>query len=802
MQKIIVFHGFGSHNDAMMKKDLFSPPTPVEQYFLNRSKLEFRYAPDEKIPVVQVNNFPLLGQMTALRFLEWVQTHPEGLISLPTGKTPEYFIRYVEHYLATWEQQTTQSYLEELGLDHSNKPSLSKLNFVQIDEFFPIPASQHNSFYDYVKKYYIKGFGISEERAQLIDATQIKYPGDRTFQEIFPDLEVDLKLRFAQPRSTQGRLQKEAIERIDEYCTNYEHQIREKGGIGFFLGGIGPDGHIAFNVRGSDYYSTTRLTPTNFETQAAAASDLGGIEVAQKRLVITIGLQTITYNPEATCLIFAAGEAKAKIVANAIQEDAANIHPAGALHKMPNARFYITNGAAVFLDRREIEAMKAQPQISENLVDQHLITLSMRSRTPVQNLTLDQVSAKPVPHTALTLSKAGLPEIKQRIFDSLLQKLDRGLSPVEDEIFFHTAPHHDDIMLGYLAQIVHAVRTPKNQHHFAYMTSGFNAVTNEFVKDQLVTALEYMETRQFKTLKAENYFEASNEMGAQRDIYTYLDGVANRSRSHKAKGSSRRLIRNLLILHPESDLSNLDIKMLELIDYLDSCYPGQKDIPLMQQLKGRIREWEADLVWAHYGTPIRDVHHLRLGFYKGDIFTEDPTMDRDVQPILEYLERIKPTVVTLALDPEASGPDTHYKVMQAIAEAIRLYKEKYPDAPLRVWGYRNVWFKFQPTDANLFVPVSLNSMAIMQETFKHCFQSQVDAPFPSYEHNGPFSELAQAIQVQQHQDMKRVMGRDFWYGNEHPRIRAAHGLVYIKEMELAEFYTRARELQKVTESSL
>ena len=784
----------------MNKKNNFNPPTPVETYFLNRSNLDFRYDPDEKIPVVQVNNFPLLGQLTALRFLEWVQNNPEGVVSLPTGKTPEYFIRYVEHYLASWDQNPTRELLEQVGIVTNQKPNLSNLQFVQIDEFFPIPPTQHNSFYDYVMKYYIKGFGISKSRAQLIDATKIKFPGGLSFQEIFPDSVVDLSLRFRQPRSTGGRLQKEAIECVDEYCTDYEQRIREKGGIGFFLGGIGPDGHIAFNVRGSDYFSTTRLTPTNFETQAAAASDLGGIEVSQKRLVITIGLQTITYNPDATALIFAAGEAKAGIVAAAVQEDAANVHPAGVLHTMPNARFYITSGASVFLDRRQDHILKQVDTVDENLIDQHLITLAMRSHTPIQEITHDLVEQNLVPATALGRSKEDLTTIKQRIFDGLVSKLDRGLAPVEDDVFFHTAPHHDDIMLGYLAHIVHLVRTPKNQHHFAYLTSGFNAVTNEFVKEQFQQTLKYMQTAQYRQLKDEGYFAQHYEMGAQRDIYTYLDGVANNSRSHKFKGSSRRLIRNLLTLYPEVNLDAMPARIEDLIVYLDSRYPGQKDEPLIQNLKGRIREWEADLVWAHYGTPIKNVHHLRLGFYKGDIFTEDPTMDRDVQPILEYMERIKPTVVTLALDPEASGPDTHYKVLQAVAEAIRLYKKKYPDAPLRVWGYRNVWFKFQPTDANIFVPVSLNSMAIMRETFKHCFQSQIDAPFPSYEHNGPFSELAQAIQVQQHNDMKRVMGRDFWYGNEHPRIRAAKGLVYIKEMELEEFYTRATELQKVTES--
>jgi len=778
----------------------FNPPTPVESYFLNQSRQNFQYAPDEKIPVVQVNNFPSLGQITALRFLEWVQDNPEGVVSLPTGKTPEYFIRYAEHYLKTWDETKTSAFLEKVGLDHARKPDLRNLHFVQIDEFFPISPLQHNSFYDYVMKYYINGFGISAERAQLIDATKIILPQNKTYEEIFPDNVVDLSLRFSQPNTTKGRLQKDAIERVDEFCTDYERRIREKGGIGFFLGGIGPDGHIAFNVRGSDYFSTTRLTPTNFETQAAAASDLGGIEVSQKRLVITIGLQTITYNPEATCLIFAAGEAKAKIVAGSVQDEARNTYPAGVLRTMPNARFYITAGAAVFLDRRQVHDMEKAEVVSENLVDQHLITLSMRTRTPVKQITPELVAEHQVPAMALKRSKASLSEIQDRIVRDLQAKLNRGLSPVEDDVFFHTGPHHDDIMLGYLAHIVHLVQTPRNEHHFAYMTSGFNAVTNKFVEVQIRNALEYMETEQYSRLKGEGYFDPANDAGAQRDIYTYLDGVAHHSRTLRNNGSSRRLIRNLQVLYPEHDLDSLPAKMEEIIEYLQSRYPGQKDEVHMQLLKGRIREWEADLVWGHYGTPIRNVHHLRLGFYKGDIFTEEPTMDRDVQPILEYLEKIRPTVVTLALDPEASGPDTHYKVMQAIAEAIKLYKTKYPDAALRVWGYRNVWFKFQPTDANIFVPVSLNSMAIMKETFKYCFQSQVDAPFPSYDFNGPFSGLAQAIQVQQHQDMKRVMGRDFWYENDHPRVRAAHGLVYLKEMELEEFYSRARELAKVTES--
>src|SRR3970040_1270970 len=118
----------------------------------------------------------------------------------------------------------------------------------------------------------------------------------------------------------------------------YESRIREMGGIGFFLGGIGPDGHIAFNVRGSSVYSVTRLTGTNYETQAAAATDLGGIEISRSRLVITIGLETITYNPHCSALIIAAGDAKASVVARAVQEPKSPQAPASVLQDLEGAR--------------------------------------------------------------------------------------------------------------------------------------------------------------------------------------------------------------------------------------------------------------------------------------------------------------------------------------------------------------------------------------------------------------------------------------------------------------------------------
>ncbi len=159
---------------------------------------------------------------------------------------------------------------------------------------------------------------------------------------------------------------------------------------------------------------------------------------------------------------------------------------------------------------------------------------------------------------------------------------------------------------------------------------------------------------------------------------------------------------------------------------------------------------------------------LRLGFYKGDIFSEEPEVDRDVIPIFQLIKKVKPNVLSVAFDPEGSGPDTHYKALQAVAEALRMYEKESGDTTMRVWGYRNVWYRFRPSEADLMVPVSLNSLSLLHTAFMNCFGSQSAASFPSYEYDGPFSELAQKIQVEQYDMMKTCLGKEFFQHHEPP----------------------------------
>ena len=58
--------------------------TPVELAALASSPYEARYAPDEKITALVVDNFPALGKLAAMWFIERVQANPGGVVSLPT----------------------------------------------------------------------------------------------------------------------------------------------------------------------------------------------------------------------------------------------------------------------------------------------------------------------------------------------------------------------------------------------------------------------------------------------------------------------------------------------------------------------------------------------------------------------------------------------------------------------------------------------------------------------------------------------------------------------------------------------
>src|SRR5690606_25446956 len=89
------------------------PLSNSEKAFLKESGVE---SISTLIPYLTVDNFPELGLITACRFLEWVAENPNGVISLPTGKTPEYFIKWTAYLLENWDNKTGEEIRERYGL--------------------------------------------------------------------------------------------------------------------------------------------------------------------------------------------------------------------------------------------------------------------------------------------------------------------------------------------------------------------------------------------------------------------------------------------------------------------------------------------------------------------------------------------------------------------------------------------------------------------------------------------------------------------------------------------------------------
>lgn len=758
----------------------------VEKTFLKETSGKF----STNVPYIVVDNFPTLGLLTALRFFEWIEDNPNGVISLPTGKTPVHFITWVKKILSEWDTSEGKVFREKHGLYIEKKPDLHNLHFVQIGEFYPINPAQHNSSYNYVQKYYVEGFGLNPKKGLFINCNEIPLAEGKKFDDIFPDYKVDLSLRYREAKNQFEKLQQQSIFMIDQWCSDYERKIRDLGGIGFFVGGIGPDGHIASNVRGSDFFSTTRLTATNFETAAAAAGDLGGIEVARFRPVITIGLHTITYNPNAVAIIFAAGEAKAEMVKMALEEKPTNVYPASALSCLPNARFYLTAGAASMLKESVFQYYTSTPWNQEKS-DRAILDLCKRINKFGDKIVIDDlkndVFCQQIPDLSI--------ETIDKSINSIVEKISRGMAPVKNKIIYNTAPHHDDILLGMLPYINHIANDSSNELYFSIMTSGFNAVTNRFLVQHLSNTLNLLRNRQIQMVYYPDFFTSGYKQKREKDVYHSLIKIASRQKQEFLRGFAHRLVRNIVELWSIGSADELETKIEEIIDFTKQCYDGQKMPSDIQKLKGMIREFEEELVWAHFGMMQDRVHHLRLGFYKGDLFSETDE-SRDAMPILEELRKIKPDIITIAFDPEGSGPDTHYKVLQTMAVAISLWSKEYDTSNLKIWGYRNVWYKYHPAEATHIIPVSLNDISAFDEAFENCYLSQVDASFPSHKMDGKFSNLAQSIWVEQLKNVQLLLGKPYFFQNANPILRATHGLVFLKEMTAEEFISQARVLEK------
>lgn len=100
-------------------------------------------------------------------------------------------------------------------------------------------------------------------------------------------------------------------------CESYEDKIDEVGGIDLFLGGIGPDGHIAFNEPFSSLTSRTRIKTLTMDTILANARFFDNDIKQVPKTALTVGVGTVMDSREV--LIIVNGHGKARAMRHAVE---------------------------------------------------------------------------------------------------------------------------------------------------------------------------------------------------------------------------------------------------------------------------------------------------------------------------------------------------------------------------------------------------------------------------------------------------------------------------------------------------
>lgn len=121
---------------------------------------------------------------------------------------------------------------------------------------------------------------------------------------------------------------------LTEECAQYEAGIRAVGGIDLFLGGIGPDGHIAFNEPGSSLSSRTRIKTLTTDTIVANSRFFDNDVNKVPKTALTVGVGTVLNAKEV--LILCNGIGKARALRHAIEGSVCHMWTISALQMHPH----------------------------------------------------------------------------------------------------------------------------------------------------------------------------------------------------------------------------------------------------------------------------------------------------------------------------------------------------------------------------------------------------------------------------------------------------------------------------------
>lgn len=212
------------------------------------------------------------------------------ILGLPTGSTP------------------IGTYRELISLHKEGKISFRNVITFNMDEYVGIPENHPESYHTFMFENFFNHIDIPRENINILNGNA-------------PDLNKE--------------------------CLDYEKKIASYGGIHLFMGGIGPDGHIAFNEPGSSLASRTRLKYLTTDTIIANSRFFNNDINLVPKTALTVGVGTIMDAKEVMILVN--GHNKSRALRHAIEEGVSQMWTVSILQMHPQGVIVCDDAATVEL---------------------------------------------------------------------------------------------------------------------------------------------------------------------------------------------------------------------------------------------------------------------------------------------------------------------------------------------------------------------------------------------------------------------------------------------------------------------
>lgn len=208
-------------------------------------------------------------------------------------------------------------YKKLVELNHKGKLSFANVVIFCMNEFIGLDKKAPQSCHSYMNEYLLKHVDSKAVNVYILDGNTKNY---------------------------------------EKECANFELAIRQKGGIDLFVGGVGADGHIAFNEPFSSLSSQTRVKTLTTETMKAKAKLFDNDISKVPHTVLTVGIGTIMSAKEV--LILASGEKKSAATKAAIEGGVNHKWAVSALQMHRHGIYLCDEDATSKLDKDTISYLK------------------------------------------------------------------------------------------------------------------------------------------------------------------------------------------------------------------------------------------------------------------------------------------------------------------------------------------------------------------------------------------------------------------------------------------------------------